>query len=91
MQKQTSLYVPTPCHEDWNSMTPTQQGKFCASCCRQVVDFSLMSDQQILNFLSHQSGKLCGRFEAEQLQRPLAETKIKKKKRKFDVSAILGN
>jgi hypothetical protein len=80
MQKQTSLYIPTPCHEDWNKMTPTQQGKFCASCNKQVVDFSLMSDNQILNFLSHQSGKLCGRFDAEQLQRPLVETKIKKKK-----------
>ena len=80
MQKQTSIYIPKPCHEDWNRMTPTQQGKFCSSCAKQVIDFSLMSDQQILNFLSHQSGKLCGRFDAEQLQRPLIETKIKKKK-----------
>jgi hypothetical protein len=39
-----------------------------------------MSDNQILNFLSHQPGKLCGRFDTEQLQRPLIETKIKKKK-----------
>jgi hypothetical protein len=80
MQKETSLYIPTPCHEDWNKMTPIAQGKFCGSCSKQVVDFSLMSDQQILNFLSHQSGKLCGRFDAEQLQRPLRETKIEKKK-----------
>ncbi len=80
MQKQTSLYIPKPCHEDWNKMTPTQQGKFCGSCSKQVIDFSLMSDNQVLNFLSQQSGKLCGRFDAEQLQRPLIETKIKKKK-----------
>lgn len=80
MQKQTSIYIPKPCHEDWSKMTPTQQGKFCLSCNKQVIDFSLMSDRQILNFLSHQSGKLCGRFDAEQLQRPLIETKIKKKK-----------
>lgn len=80
MQKQTSLYIPKPCHEDWNTMTPTQQGKFCSACSKQVIDFSLMSDHQILNVLSHQSGKLCGRFDAEQLQRPLIETKIKKKK-----------
>ncbi len=80
MQKQTSIYIPKPCHEDWNKMTPTQQGKFCSACNKQVVDFSLMSDNQVLNFLSNQSGKLCGRFDAEQLQRPLLETKIKKKK-----------
>jgi len=80
MPRQTSLYVPTPCHEDWNKMTDTEQGKFCASCCKQVVDFTLMSDQQILNYLSNQSGKLCGRFDSEQLQRPLVETKMAKKK-----------
>lgn len=80
MQKQTSLYIPAPCHEDWNKMIPTQQGKFCGSCNKQVVDFSLMSDNQVLNFLSQQPGKLCGRFDAKQLQRPLIETKIKKKK-----------
>jgi carboxypeptidase-like protein len=80
MQKQTSIYIPQPCHEDWNKMTLTQQGKFCSACNKQVVDFSLMSDNQILNFLSNQPGKLCGRFDAEQLQRPLVETKIKKKK-----------
>jgi hypothetical protein len=80
MQRQTSIYIPKPCHEDWNKMTPTQQGKFCASCNKQVIDFSLMRDPQILNFLSQQSGKLCGRFDAEQLERPLIETKIKKKK-----------
>jgi hypothetical protein len=80
MQKQTSIYIPKPCHQDWSKMTPTQKGKFCSACNKQVVDFSLMSDNQVLNFLSHQQGKLCGRFDAEQLQRPLIETKIKKKK-----------
>jgi hypothetical protein len=80
MQKQTSIYIPKPCHEDWNKMTPMQQGKFCSSCNKQVVDFSLMSDNQVLNYLAQHSGKLCGRFDAEQLQRPLVETKIKKQK-----------
>ncbi len=80
MQKQTSLYIPKPCHERWNEMTPTQQGKFCSACSKQVVDFSLMSDNQILKYLSGQSGKVCGRFDAQQLERPLVETKIKKKK-----------
>jgi len=80
MQKQTSLYIPTPCHEDWNKMTPNQQGKFCASCCKQVVDFSLMSDNQSAALLSHQPGKLGGRLGADRLQAPLFATKMKKKK-----------
>ena len=80
MQKQTALYIPKPCHEDWNKMTPTERGKFCSACSKHVIDFSLMSDTQILNILSNQSGKVCGRFDAAQLERPLVETKIKKKK-----------
>jgi hypothetical protein len=80
MQKQTSVYIPKPCHADWNEMTQTRQGKFCSACSKQVVDFSLMSDNQILKYLSGQSGNLCGRFGAEQLERPLIETKIRKKK-----------
>ena len=80
MQKQTSIYIPTPCREDWDKMSPAQHGKFCAACNKQVIDFSLMSDNQILHFLSNQPGKLCGRFDADQLQRPLIETKIKKKR-----------
>ena len=80
MQKQTNVYIPNPCHEDWNKMTPAQHGKFCSACSKQVVDFSLMSDNQILKYLSGQSGKVCGRFDAQQLERPLFETKIKTKK-----------
>lgn len=80
MQKQTALYIPKPCHEDWNNMSPTERGKFCSACGKQVIDFSLMSDTQILNYLSAQPGKVCGRFDAAQLERPLIETKIKNKK-----------
>ena len=84
MQKQTALYIPKPCHEDWNKMTPTERGKFCSACSKHVIDFSLMSDTQILNILSNQSGKVCGRFDAAQLERPLVETKIKKKEELVD-------
>lgn len=48
-----SLYlsIPTPCHEDWDKMTPTEKGRHCQSCEKEVVDFSLLSDQQILDLL----------------------------------------
>ena len=80
MQQQTSLHIATPCHEDWNAMTPAGAGKFCASCSKQVVDFTLMSDTQILQFLAQQNGALCGRFDAGQLTRPLVEPAVSKKR-----------
>ncbi|HRI23002.1 MAG TPA: carboxypeptidase-like regulatory domain-containing protein, partial [Panacibacter sp.] len=80
MKPQLQIHVPQPCHEDWNKMTPTDKGKFCGSCNKQVVDFSLMSDQQVLNYFSTATGKTCGRFAEDQLQRELIPTKIEKKK-----------
>ncbi len=80
MKKELYVHIPTPCHEDWQQMTPVDKGRFCESCTKQVVDFSVMTDQEILNHLSKASGKLCGRFANDQLQRPLQPLKEEKKK-----------
>jgi CarboxypepD_reg-like domain len=72
MAKQLQLTIPTPCHEDWDAMTPVQQGKFCSSCQKQVVDFSGMSDRQVAEFFKKPStGSVCGRFMTDQLDRTL--------------------
>ena len=53
-------------------MTPVQQGKFCGSCQKQVVDFSDMSDRQVAEFFKKPStGSVCGRFMADQLDRSI--------------------
>ncbi len=70
MSKPIYLHIPEPCHENWEQMSPAQKGRFCDSCAKQVIDFSSMSDQQILNVLSAAAGKTCGRFTADQLNRP---------------------
>jgi|GEM_PF-593507 len=80
MKAQTYLHIPTPCHEDWGKMSPNQQGRHCESCCKTVVDFQLMTDQQVLNFFAKENGNTCGRFSTDQLNRALEETKIEKKK-----------
>lgn len=88
MNNQTSLHIPAPCSEDWNKMTSTDRGRFCLSCQKQVVDFTLMSDTQILNYLSHQSGHSCGRFDKDQLNRTLIEPKISKRKSRWLAIAL---
>jgi len=62
------ISITEPCHENWEAMTPNQQGAFCGSCQKDVVDFSKMSIQGIKNFFSKPKGKVCGRFEETQLQ-----------------------
>ena len=48
MKKETYLHIPEPCHEQWDKMSPAQQGRFCQQCSKTVVDFSTMTDQQVL-------------------------------------------
>jgi hypothetical protein len=52
-------------------MTPTQCGAFCQACQKEVVDFRRMSEAEIVDRLSKASGKVCGKFAADKLDRPL--------------------
>lgn len=62
------IHIPKPCHENWNNMTPDGQGRFCSSCQKVVVDFSVMSDKELLNHLSKLAGQYtCGHFSVHQL------------------------
>jgi hypothetical protein len=62
------LSIPKPCHENWNEMTPNEQGSFCNVCAKTVVDFSLMSDEEVLGYFKNKSEeKTCGRFKISQL------------------------
>jgi hypothetical protein len=62
--------IPQPCQEDWNKMTPTLQGAFCSSCQKTVIDFTKLSDDEVLNYLNENiHNKICGRIEVKQLER----------------------
>ncbi len=80
MKKNVIVHIPKPCHEDWQQMTPVDKGRFCQSCAKQVVDFSMMSGQQVLQHIAKAAGGMCGRFANDQLQRPLLPAKQEKKK-----------
>jgi hypothetical protein len=62
--------IPEPCHEDWTKMTPTQQGAFCSNCQKDVVDFTKLTDTEVLQYLNNNSHKpVCGKIDNTQLQR----------------------
>ena len=72
MSKKFQLSIPTPCHENWDNMTPVEKGRFCGSCQKQVVDFSKMSDREVAMFFKKPStGSVCGRFMQDQLDRDI--------------------
>lgn len=71
MKPTVQLQIDTPCHENWDAMTPVDHGRFCQACVKEVVDFSTMTDQQILYYLANEKGNICGRLSESQIQRPL--------------------
>ncbi|HXD91951.1 MAG TPA: hypothetical protein VNX01_01995 [Bacteroidia bacterium] len=63
-----NIQINEPCHENWQDMTPNQQGAFCKVCNKNVVDFSKKSITEIKSFFAEKAeGKICGRFEKKQL------------------------
>lgn len=60
--------IPSPCHEDWEKMKIGLTSRFCESCTKDVMDFTKMSRQEILEYLLENQGKrTCGRILPSQL------------------------
>jgi hypothetical protein len=72
MGKYLQLNIAKPCHENWNHMTSSEQGRFCNSCQKSVIDFTLMSDLEVANFFKNKSNNVCGRLTQDQLNNALA-------------------
>lgn len=77
MINKMNLAIPQPCHENWDKMTPADKGRFCGACQTQVVDFSTMTDLELVQFFKKpilsqsKGGSVCGRFMAAQLHRDI--------------------
>ena len=65
------IQVPSPCAQPWDEMTPEAGGRHCAACAQTVVDFTHMTDAQLLEALRKTTSD-CGRFRANQLNRAIA-------------------
>ena len=64
----TKITIPEPCHENWDEMTPKENGRFCMSCSKTVIDFTSMMPEEIQHFfIQNQRNKICGRFKKSQL------------------------
>jgi hypothetical protein len=82
------IYIPEPCHEDWDKMTPNEQGAFCKVCAKTVVDFSDRTENEIQKFLNDNiNNNICGRFRISQLDdnktEEIPKLKIEKPKLEF--------
>lgn len=70
MPQPLTLSIPQPCSESWAAMTPAAQGRHCAACAKVVIDFTALSDAEVVALLQRTAAP-CGRFREDQLQRVL--------------------
>ena len=76
MRQKVQISIPEPCNKGWQNMTPVEKGRFCASCQKRVLDFTHLSDNEIIKVVT-KNDNLCARINVSQLNRNLIKTKIK--------------
>ncbi len=65
-KKNFHISIDKPCNEKFEDFEPTKEGGFCSSCKKDVIDFSKMTNDQIIAKLRG-SSNACGRFQESQL------------------------
>jgi CarboxypepD_reg-like domain len=66
-----TVQIPDPCRQRWDTMQAGEEGRFCSNCQKTVIDFTALSDRELVQWLNQPGQTTCGRFRPEQLNRPL--------------------
>jgi hypothetical protein len=75
--KAFKISIPEPCNEGWSNMSPRKEGRFCSSCEKTVVDFTKMTDNEIVKMITkskQEEVKICGHFRKAQVNRRMMES-----------------
>lgn len=80
--------IPNPCHENWDQMSPTQNGKHCQSCAKNVIDFTSFTQEEIEQFLKN-NPHACGRFYKHQISRNTLTSLASQSQLKYACSLLL--
>lgn len=88
-QEPMKLTIPKPCHENWNEMTPTEKGRFCQVCDKEVIDFSSMNNAELVKFFKTSSGSGCGNFRQDQVEQEMKPAWFDKLFSKIHLNSVL--
>lgn len=66
----SKIRIDKPCHENWDDMTPTEQGRHCMKCSMTVLDAMNLSDEEIVNIYEQNNNLLCIRIPENRLAPP---------------------
>ena len=91
MNQKFRISIDNPCSENFNNFVPTDKGGYCSSCKKTVIDFTKMSDQEIINYFGTSKKNTCGFFLESQLKTYATVNPLisKEKPNKF-ISSVFG-
>jgi len=72
------LKIEKPCSENVSAMPRHDVGLYCSHCEKNVIDFSKLSDDEVIRIVEKLDGKVCGRLTKKQLERIFVATQNKK-------------
>ena len=82
MKKVIKINIDTPCSENWNNFPKTVSDftltGHCASCSKNVIDFTSWSDERIKEYFEQRPTNVCGRLKNTQLKEYLLPKKPKR-------------
>lgn len=84
-----SSLVPNQCHEDWDKMTPSEQGKFCALCDKTVHDLTQANYIQIHNTAKAHNNELCIRVDERRARFTGLQRRALRRVKRFAIAAML--
>jgi hypothetical protein len=69
--KYIQIQIENPCRQKWEDMQATASGSFCSSCQKTVIDFTGMTDSQLMEYFRKHPAGVCGRIYTDQLETKL--------------------
>ena len=61
------ISIPQPCTQPWGQMQPSENGRFCGSCEKEVIDFRTWRTDELVDWFNKTDRKVCGHFKPSQL------------------------
>lgn len=71
MTSKFQLGIPKPCSKDFGNFKKTTDGGFCQFCQKEVVDFSSMTQHELVQYFKTAPKNICGRLSQSQIETPL--------------------
>ncbi len=79
MKREYIVSIENPCEKIvWANMEQSDSGKFCDLCSKNVVDFSILSDSEIIKIIENPSRDICAKMSPLQTNRLLSNQSERK-------------